>query len=44
MVDLGTSKFKILNTGKIKYEIQFTNAYAEEIHESEQVCTPAKLF
>ena len=44
MVGLGTSKFKLLNIGKIKSERQFTTAYAEEIRESEKVCTPAKLF
>ena len=42
MVGLGTYEFKILNMGKITPEESFTNAYAEEIHESEQVCTSAK--
>ena len=37
MVDLGTYKLKNLNAGKITHEEMFMNAYAEEIHESEQV-------
>ena len=35
MFDLGTYKFKDLTTGNITPEELFTNAYAEEIHESE---------
>ena len=37
MVDLGTYEFKDLNTGNITPEESFTNAYADEIHESQQV-------
>ena len=32
MVDLGTYEFRDLNTGNIKPEELFTNAYAEEIY------------
>ena len=39
MVDLGAYEFKDLNTGKIIPEKLFTNYYAEEIHELEQVRT-----
>ena len=42
MVDLGTDEFNNLNTKKITPEYIFTNAYTEEIHESEQVHTSTK--
>ena len=42
MVDWVTYELKTLNTGKIKPEESFMNAYAEEIHESEQVHTYTK--
>ena len=42
MVDMGTYEFKYLNTGNITPEEQFTNAYAEEIYESEHVRTATK--
>ena len=42
MIDLGTYKFKYLNTGMITPGESFMNAYAEEINESEQVCTSTK--
>ena len=42
MVDLGSYVFKDLNTGKIKTEEQFTNAYIEEVYESEHVRTSTK--
>ena len=44
MVDLGTYEFKDLDTGKISPKEQFIYAYAEEVHESEQVCTSTKLL
>ena len=34
MVDLGAYVFKDLNTGKIKLEESFTDAYVEELYES----------
>ena len=37
MVDLGMQKFKYLNTGKIKPEESFVNAYTEEEYEQEQI-------
>ena len=39
MVDLGMYIFKYLNIGKITLEELFTNAYVEELYESEHVCT-----
>ena len=42
MVDLGKYEFKYLNTRKITPEVQFTNNYSEEIHESEKVHTSTK--
>ena len=42
MVDLSTYAFKILNTGEITPEEQFTNDYVEEAHESEHVLTSTK--
>ena len=42
MFELGTYAFKILNTGEITPEEQFTNAYAEEIYELEHVRTATK--
>ena len=41
-VDLGAHEFNYLNTGKIKSEEVFMNAYAEEIHKSEQVRTSTR--
>ena len=38
VVDLGTYKFKNLNTGKITPEESFSNAYVKEVHESENFC------
>ena len=43
MVDVGTYKFDIFNTGEITPEEQFNNAYVEEVYESEHVRTPTKL-
>ena len=42
MVDLGTYIFKDLNTDKITPKESFTNAYVEEVYESEHVCTATK--
>ena len=42
MVDWGDYELKPLNTGNITPEESFMNAYAEEIHESEQVHTYTK--
>ena len=42
MVDLGTHELRNLNTGEIITKELFMNAYAEEIHESEQVRTSNK--
>ena len=42
MVDLDTYIFKDLNTGKITPEESFTNAYVEEVYESEHVRTATK--
>ena len=44
MVDLGKYEFKNLSTRKITPEESFTNAYAEEIHKSEQVHTSNKIL
>ena len=44
IVDLGTYEFKALNIGKNTPKQQFTNSYAEEIHELEQVCTYTKIL
>ena len=44
MVDLGLCDVIILNTGKIVPKELFLNAYAEEIHESEQVHTYTKVI
>ena len=37
MVDLGTHKFKYLNTGKITPEESFMNAYTEDNDEQEKI-------
>ena len=42
MVDLGTYKYKDLNTGNFKSEERFTNAYVGEVNESEHVRTVTK--
>ena len=42
MVELGTYIFKDLNTGKITPEESFTNAYVEEVYESQHVRTATK--
>ena len=42
MVDFGTYIFKDLNTGKIILEESFTNAYVEEVYDSEHLHTPTK--
>ena len=42
MVDMGAYEFPYLNTGKITPEESFTNAYTEDINESEQVRTSTK--
>ena len=42
MVDLGVYIFKYLNTGGIKPDESFTDAYVEEVYESEHVCTSTK--
>ena len=42
MLDMGTHEFKDINTGNITPEELFTNTYAEEIHEYEQVRTYTK--
>ena len=39
MVYLGAYTFKFTNTGKIALESQFTDAYFEEVYESEHVCS-----
>ena len=39
MVDLGTFSFKYLKRGKIKPEESFTDAYIEEVYESENIFT-----
>ena len=39
MVDLGTYLFRYSNTGEITPEELFTNAYVEEVYESEHVRT-----
>ena len=44
MVDLGTYIFKYLNIGEITPEELFTNAYIEEVYESEHVRTATKLL
>ena len=44
MVDLGTYIFKDLNTGKFTPEESFTNAYAEEVYESQHLRTATKLL
>ena len=44
MVDLGTYKLKKLITGKITPEESFTIDYAEEVYESEHLCTAIKRF
>ena len=44
MVDLCTYIFKDLNTAKIRPEKSFTNAYVEEVYESEHVCTATKIL
>ena len=42
MVDLGTYELEVLNTGNITPDESFMNYYAEEIHESEHICTSIK--
>ena len=42
MVDLGKYEFKDSNTGEITPEEWFTNAYVEELYESEHLCTATK--
>ena len=42
MVGLGTYIFKIINTEKIIPDESFTNAYVEEVYESEHVRTATK--
>ena len=42
MVDLGTYIFKYLNTGKVTPEESFTNAYVEEVYDSDQLRTAKK--
>ena len=42
MVNLGMYIFKYLNTGEITPEEYFTNAYVEEVYESEYVNTATK--
>ena len=42
MIDLGTYEFKDLNIGNITTKESFTNAYAEEIYELEQVFNSTK--
>ena len=42
MTDLGTYKFKILNTGKSTPEEYFMNVFVEELFESEHACTSNK--
>ena len=42
MVGLGTYIFKYLNTEKIAPEEYFTNAYVEEVYESDHVRTATK--
>ena len=44
MVDLGACIFKDLNTGEIKAEECFTDAYVEEVYESEHVRTTTKTL
>ena len=43
MVDLGTYEFLIFNIGEITPK-SFSNAYAEEVYESEHVHTDTKLL
>ena len=42
MVDLGTYIFKYFNGGKVTPEESFTNAYVEEVYESQHVRTATK--
>ena len=42
MVNMSTYEFKGLNKGNITPEEYFTNAYAGEIHETEQVHNSTK--
>ena len=42
MVGLGTYIFKDLNTGKITPEESLTNAYIEELYDSDHVLTNTK--
>ena len=42
MVNLGVYIFKDFNTGKITPDESFTNAYVEEVYESEHVRTATK--
>ena len=44
MVDLGTYQFKNLELVEITHEEYFTNAYIEEVFESENMCTSTKLL
>ena len=43
MVDLDTYIFKYLNTGEIKSQYIFTNAYVKEVYESQHVRTATKI-
>ena len=43
MVYFGACVFKDLNTGEIKPEESFTDAFIEEVYESERVRTSTKL-
>ena len=44
MVDLGTYLLKTLNIGEIKPEELFTDAYVEEVYESEHLRTSNKVL
>ena len=44
MVDMGTYECKYLNTGEITPADFFTNAYAEQVHEFQEVRTLNKLL
>ena len=44
VVDLGTYKFKDLNTGKIKPEESFTDDYVKEVYNSEHIRNATKIL
>ena len=44
MVDLGAYVFRDLNTGEINPEESFTEAYVEEVYESENIRTAPNLL